>query len=272
MIDPVKKQRLLEHVKALAEDDTVLAFSGGADSALMLALLSQATRCSGKRLLAVYIRTALMPSRDEALAQTLAKKLGVPYEVISINEWEDEAIVQNGPDRCYFCKRKLFMALQEKAAQLSISQIVDGTNHDDLQSYRPGLKAIRELGILSPLAQCEMSKQDVRAYLVDLDLEVAKRPSSPCLATRIPYGTVLEVETLRRIEIAEQFLTSMGCYNVRVRLHGDVARIEVDSAEMALIVHHRKVVLERFKALGFLYVSLDLEGFRSGSLDVKIVS
>ena len=92
------------------------------------------------------------------------------------------------------------------------------------------------------------------------------------MATRIPYGTVLEVETLRRIEIAEQFLTSMGCYNVRVRLHGDVARIEVDSAEMALIVHHRKAVLERFKALGFLYVSLDLEGFRSGSLDVKIVS
>lgn len=271
MIEAHKKQRLLECVENLAQNDCLLAFSGGADSALMLALLSQAAKRFGKRLFAVYIRTALMPSRDEKTARALADQLGAQYEVLTINEWEDEAITRNTPDRCYHCKRKLFTTLRDQAAQLGISQIIDGTNHDDLQSYRPGLRAIRELGILSPLAQCEISKQEVRALLLDLNLEVAKRPSSPCLATRIPYGTTLDVETLRRIEKAELFLTSLGCYNVRVRLHADVARIEVDSSEMALVVHHRKAVLERFKHLGFLYVSLDLEGFRSGSLDAEII-
>ena len=115
-----------------------------------------------------------------------------------------------------------------------------------------------------------MTKSDVRSYLAELGLEVAKRPSSPCLATRIPYGVALDLDTIRRIEAAESLLTSLGCYNVRVRLHGDVARIEVDAADMVVVMTHRVEILKRFKSLGFLYVSMDLEGFRSGSLDERI--
>lgn len=271
MIDHLKKQRLLAHIDELARNDCLLAFSGGADSALVLALLANAVKNSGKRLFAIYIRTALMPVRDESFAQKMAQSLDVSYEVLTVNEWEEPAIIQNGPDRCYHCKRKLFMTLREKALALGVEQVIDGTNHDDLQSYRPGLKAIEELRILSPLAHCEMMKKDVRAYLGQLGLEVAKRPSSPCLATRIPYGTALELPLLHQIEAAEHYLISLGCYNVRVRLHGDVARIEVDEKDMSVVMAHRHQILERFNALGFLYVSLDLKGFRSGSLDEKIV-
>lgn len=270
MIDHLKKERLHEHVDALAHSDCLLAFSGGADSALVLVLMALACAKQGTRLFAIYIRTALMPTRDEAVAEALANKLGVRYDVLEVNEWEVPEIVQNTPDRCYYCKRKLFETLRAKADELGIAQVIDGTNHDDLQCYRPGLRAIRELGILSPLAQCGITKQDVRAYLQELGLEVAKRPSSPCLATRIPYGTMLDIDVLRRIEMAEQYLSSIGCYNVRVRLHGDVARVEVDEADMNRVLQVRGAIVERFKSLGFLYVSMDLEGFRSGSLDVKL--
>ena len=270
MFDYLKKERLHEHVDALAQSDCLLAFSGGADSALVLALMARACANHGSRLFAIYIRTALMPTRDEVVAESLARKLGVSYDVVEVNEWEVPEIVRNTPDRCYHCKRKLFETLRETADALGIDQVIDGTNHDDLQSYRPGLRAIRELGIVSPLAQSGMTKQDVRAYLEELGLEVAKRPSSPCLATRIPYGTTLNIDVLRRIEAAEQFLSSIGCYNVRVRLHGDVVRVEVDEADMKRVFQSRTAIVERFKSLGFLYVCLDLEGFRSGSLDVKL--
>ena len=149
MIDHLKKERLHEHVDALAHSDCLLAFSGGADSALVLVLMALACAKQGTRLFAIYIRTALMPTRDEAVAEALANKLGVRYDVLEVNEWEVPEVVQNTPDRCYYCKRKLFETLRAKADELGISQVIDGTNHDDLQCYRPGVRAIRELGILS---------------------------------------------------------------------------------------------------------------------------
>ncbi len=270
MIDDVKKVQLQERLSFLAKDDILLAFSGGADSALVLALLAEVCKTKKSRLFAVYINTALMPSRDEGQAKELAQRLGVEFFTIALDEWKDPAIIRNTLDRCYYCKKRLFETLKEQASALGCVHVVDGTNHDDLQSYRPGLKAIAELGIVSPLAEVGFTKNEVREYLQTLGLEVAHRPSSPCLATRIPYGTVLEPTLLKRIEKAELYLKTFGFYNVRVRLHGEVVRLEIDREDFDLLMNNRDTIVKELKRLGFVYLTLDLEGFRSGSLDVSL--
>lgn len=174
----------------------------------------------------------------------------------------------NPENRCYLCKRRLFSCLKEFAEERKITCILDGTNEDDLHVYRPGIQALGELGIISPLAELHITKAEVKALASMYGISVASRPSTPCMATRIPYGMELNYDILARIGEGEAFLREMFSGNVRLRLHKNVARIELDPECLEQAVMKREQVISRLKELGFSYVTLDLEGFRSGSMDL----
>ena len=193
--------------------------------------------------------------------------MGALFEEIRVDEFEQAGITDNPVDRCYRCKSYMFRNLQNRAKELGIEIIMDGTNEDDLHVYRPGVKALKELGIKSPLAECGVTKAQVRALLKEYGISAAEKPSMPCLATRFPYGTHLTKEALHRVDEAEGYLRELGFYNVRVRVHGSIARIEVDTKDEQKIMESRTQITEKLKALGYGYVTLDLEGFRSGSMD-----
>lgn len=268
MMDLAKREQLDVCLTRLAQKDCLLAFSGGADSALLLVLLSRACQKAGTRLVAIHINTELSPNEDLELARSFAQKMNVSFEALHLNEWLNPEIVANGRDRCYHCKKLLFSTLKDFAQKRNIEHVIDGTNHDDLGQYRPGLKAIKELGIFSPLAYSGVTKAEVRSLLEELGLEVAHRPSSPCLATRFPYGRMLDRNWMQKIDKAERFIKDMGFFNVRVRLHESTARIEVDKTDVSRLFQKREIVTSELKSLGFTHISIDLEGFRSGSMDV----
>ena len=196
--------------------------------------------------------------------------MGAEYHVIKVNELEEPQILENPKNRCYLCKRMLFGKLLDFASSENIPILMEGTNRDDENQYRPGIKAVEELGIRSPLREAGLSKEEVRAMAARRGVLSASRPSAPCLATRLPYGTRIEKALLDRIDQGEQFLRSLGFTDVRLRLHGDVARLEVDKKEFPDMLRLAQEVCNRLKELGFSYVTLDLEGFRSGSMDEKM--
>ena len=202
----------------------------------------------------------------------MAKQIGAMHVCISVDEFGDEQIAGNPVNRCYLCKKMIFRSVLEKSAQLGFDTVIDGTNEDDLHVYRPGIQALRELGIRSPLAEAGITKKMVRQWLAELGLAVAGKPATPCLATRIPYGEALDERILSRVAQGEKYLRAMGFLNVRLRVHGKIARIEIDIEQMELLIQNRKAVIEHLKELGFVYITLDLEGFRSGSMDVGILS
>ena len=173
-------------------------------------------------------------------------------------------------DRCYLCKKCLFRKLIAKAEELGARTVLDGTNADDLTVYRPGIRALRELGVISPLAELGITKAEVRQIAAEYGLSVSGRPSTPCMATRFPYGTELDYDMIRRVEEGEAWLRAQGFYNVRLRVHGGIARIEVDPESMTELVKIREELLKKMSGYGFDYVTLDLAGFRSGSMDIHI--
>ncbi len=258
-----KLAQLRQTVTALTTQGLCLAFSGGVDSTLLLAVAAQ----TNGHVEAVTFQTQLHPAADLPEAQRMAQALHVPHHIITVDEFADARIMQNPPERCYFCKKLLFQTLRDFATEQGLSVVADGTNADDLQTYRPGLRAVGELGIASPLAELRITKAEVRAMASALGLEVADRPSAPCLATRLPYGTPIEVETLRRIEVGETYLKSLGFPLVRLRLHGDVVRLEVPKDRLGDLLAQADDLTEMLKELGFAYITLDLAGFRSGSMD-----
>lgn len=262
-----KSLRLREMLAELAKEDVCLAFSGGVDSALLLKLLAGAAKENGTEVLAVTFDTELHPRADIRLAAQLAADAGVPHEILRVRELDDPRLRGNPPERCYLCKRRLYEQLCELAAKRGIRRVAEGTNADDLTEYRPGLRAVRELGIRSPLADCGITKAEVRALAAGIGLSVAERPSAPCMATRLPYGAQITPELLRRIEEGESALRALGYRNVRLRVHGELARLEVDREELARAASQAGLLTERLLGLGFSYVTLDLEGFRSGSMD-----
>ena len=266
----VEKDMLLQQIRTYAQKDTVLAFSGGVDSALLLCLLSQASRETGRRVYAVTFHTVLHPQADLACARQLADTMDVSHHILTIDELEDPRVSENPPDRCYHCKKMLFERLWRFARERHVDTVLEGSNRDDLGVYRPGLKAVQELGVASPLAQCGITKAQIRQMAAAYGLPVASRPSVPCLATRIPYGTPLDTALLSRIDQGEHFLRSLGFRNVRIRVHGDIARLETDPEDLPLLLKHRPAVVRQLKGLGIPYLTLDLEGFRSGSMDIKI--
>lgn len=253
--------------QAIARDGTggaCIAFSGGVDSAVVLALALK----QNIRVLAVTFHTFLHPHGDLDEAKELAQELGAEHVTIQINEMDNPNVLNNPPDRCYHCKHMLFETLCNLAAERGLDCVMDGTNADDLKQYRPGLRALKQLGVKSPLAACGVDKKTVRAIAQELGLCVASKPSAPCLATRLPYGHRLEIDLMRRIDQAEQYLKSLGFSPVRLRCHHDIARIEIPPTQFPLAVAHAHEMTEALKGYGFLYITLDLEGFRTGSMDI----
>ncbi len=256
-------EQLQQYLLSLQVDRLCLAYSGGVDSTLIL----KACVDLGIAVHAVTFETFLHPHGDLAEAKTLAEQLGATHQTIAIDELSDKRILTNPKERCYYCKHLLFTTLKQVAKEQQLSVILDGTNADDLKEYRPGLQALKELGIVSPLAACNFSKAQVRALSAQLGLVTASRPAAPCLATRLPYGTTITKDLLNRIDLGEQFLKQWDLYNVRLRCHDTVARIEVDDKDIPLLVSHRNAVVEGLRKLGFTHITIDLAGFQTGSYD-----
>lgn len=262
-----KRQKLKNHLHQLTREDTCIAFSGGVDSSLLLYLLSETAREHNTSVYAVTFDTVLHPRNDAAVSERVAKEMGAIHQVIPVNELQEPEIRSNGRERCYYCKKALFEHLCSFAKQKGIGYIVEGTNHEDLSQYRPGIRAIRELGIISPLAEAGLTKEEIRDWAKELGISVAERPSTPCLATRLPYGTQIDLELFRRIEAGEDFLRKLGFRNVRLRIHDEVVRVELDQVDFQKVIMNQKEITDKLKELGFRYITLDLEGFRSGSMD-----
>lgn len=266
----IKDKKLEEYMLSCTRDHVVVAFSGGADSSLVLKLAVMAAAKNGRNVYGIYIHTNLHPAGEAKLARKVCEEIGAIYEEVEVDEFSKAGIQDNPVDRCYRCKQYMFRILLDKARGLGVATVMDGTNADDLHVYRPGVKALKELGIKSPLAECGYTKEDVRRLLGEYGISVSNRPAAPCLATRFPYGTHLTQDMLTKVDKAEEYIRQLGCKNVRVRIHGDIVRIEVDVCEEKKLLEHRKQLIDYIKELGYHYITLDLEGFRSGSMDVTI--
>lgn len=261
----VKNQRLLN---IIADLGTVLvAYSGGVDSTLLLRACAEALGPS--RVLAVTARSETLAADEEAEARRLAAAMGIEHLVVPISELDDDEFVLNPPERCYLCKRIRYGRLLSLARERGLRWVADGTNADDSRDYRPGLRAASELGIRSPLREAGLTKGDIRELSRAYDLPTWEKPSYACLASRIPYGCPITVEKLRQIDAAETFLRGLGFKQVRVRHHGELARIEVPAEKLASLVADDLAarVTARLKEIGFTYVALDLNGYRTGSLN-----
>jgi len=244
----------------------VVAYSGGVDSAF---LLTVARRTLGDRVAAATVRTLFIDRREAEQAQSRATALGVRHEMIDLDLEGHPEVLANPSDRCYYCKRLVFTALRRHADELGLPVLVDATHADDLRERRPGVRALRELAIVSPLATAGLRKADIRELSTALGIEGADRPSSPCLATRIPYGSPITRKRLRRVAGAEHILRALGFAGTRVRDYEDLARIELQHADLerAAAWPLRRSIVEPLHDLGYRYVTLDLAGYRSGSMD-----
>ena len=265
-----KKQKLQKQMLVYAQGDMLVAFSGGVDSSLILKLAVQASAKTGHQVYGIMMHTMLHPMGEVEDARVTAEQIGAEFRVLEIDELKGADILDNPVDRCYRCKKYLFRNLIEEGEKLGVSVMMEGTNEDDLHVYRPGLRAIRELGIHSPLAEAGMTKAEVRRLAGELGVSVSNKPSMPCLATRFPYGTRISYEAMRKVDEGEVFIRSLGFYNVRLRIHNDVARIEVDVNEMPHLLEHCEQIVAKLKNLGYDYITVDLEGFRSGSMDLHV--
>lgn len=265
-----KLLELKNEIAKLVEDGVCIAFSGGVDSSLILKIACEAGKNLNKQVYAVTFETKLHPVSDVTISKKVASEMGALHEIIQINEFENEKILTNPVDRCYQCKKSLFVNLIEFAKSHSLKYVMDGTNADDLNAYRPGVKALGELGVISPLAKLGISKAEVREFAKSLNISVASRPSAPCMATRLPYNTVINFELLENIEKGEEFIKSLGYRDVRLRVHNDIVRLEVNKEDLIKLISERETIIEYLKSLGFVYITLDMEGFRSGSMDIYV--
>ncbi len=265
-----KQKELEQYLAGLSVRDVCLAFSGGVDSSLLLKAAAEAAANNGKQVYAVTFDSRLHPSCDLEIARQVARELGGIHKVITVDELEQEEIRSNPVNRCYLCKRHLFQCLKAFAESKNIDVILDGTNEDDMHVYRPGIRALKELGIKSPLAELHITKEQVKKMALQYGISVASRPSAPCMATRIPYGQQIDYDVLEKLAEGEACLRRQISGNIRLRLHGNVARLETDPAEFMHILEKREDIAGQLKGLGFVYITLDLEGFRSGSMDIGL--
>jgi pyridinium-3,5-biscarboxylic acid mononucleotide sulfurtransferase len=257
-----KYQALIRRLGEL--ESVVVAFSGGVDSSLLAVVAHQVL---APRMLAVTIRSQVETVGIMETAQALATQFGFPHQIIDYDKLQDSDYVENSPNRCYVCKSVDLGIIKDMAQKAGIRYVLMGANVDDLGDYRPGLRAAKELGVLSPLAELSITKKDVRAMAKALGLGNWNHPSSPCLASRIPYGTHVTREKLAQVAAGEAYLRALNFDVVRVRNTGPLARIEVLPVEIDRLIGLRETITAYFKQIGFQYVTVDLEGFRSGSLN-----
>ncbi len=263
-----KRDSLLERIGQYG--NCAVAFSGGIDSTVVAKAAQVAL---GDRAVAVTGTSASLAAGELDEARRLAALIGIRHEIVDTDEFSSTDYVRNAPDRCYHCKTELYTQLEGLAEGLGFEVILNGANLDDLGDYRPGMRAAGEHRVASPLAECGFHKADVRALALEWELPIWDKPASPCLSSRVAYGEQVTPERLAMIDAAEQHLRGLGLRTVRVRYHkGDTARLEVPPDALPMICEGevRQTIVTRFKQLGFKYVTVDLEGFRSGSLNALV--
>lgn len=259
-----KKQRLEDYLRGLGS--VVVAFSSGVDSTFLLKVAHQVL---GDKAIAVTVRAAMVPDRELNEARDFCRILGVEQVIADVPVLELEAFEKNPPDRCYHCKKALFTKIQAIARERGIAYVAEGSNIDDNGDYRPGLIAVAELGVKSPLREAGLTKADIRRLSQELGLPTWDKPSYACLASRFVYGETITEEKLSMVDKAEQRLLDLGFYQVRVRIHGNIARIEIDPSEFGKIIQPQAAqeLSAYLHKLGFLYVTLDLGGYQMGSMN-----
>lgn len=259
-----KRDRLLSILKGYGS--LIVAYSGGVDSSFLLAMAHEALN---KNLLAVTASSPLHPEWETREAENFAKSLGVKHIIIQSKEMNRADFKSNTKERCYLCKKHLMEELLKISSQRNIQHVAHGANIDDFNDYRPGFAAAQEMGIKAPLVDANLTKNDIRYLSKQMNLTTWNKPSMACLASRIPYGTPITIENLKMIEQAEQVLTDIGFTGCRVRVHGKVARIEVDAEDIKRIMdpNTRSFIVEKLRTIGFFHVAVDLEGYRQGSMN-----
>lgn len=255
-----KFKKLKENLRKM--DRVIIAFSGGVDSAF---LLKAASLSVPGTVLAVTGLSESLPEEEASFAGKVAGSLNISYRTIITEELKNSNYSDNPPDRCYYCKKELFSKLREIAEHENFTYILDGTNADDAADWRPGKRAAKEEGVHSPLLDAGLGKNEIRELSRSLGLPTWDKPATPCLSSRFPYGQKITAEALDRTNKAESFIRSLGVKELRVRSHSETARIEVLPEVFYRIMENREKIINHLKSLGFKYISLDLQGFRSGS-------
>jgi len=258
----------LDKLKSILGDmeSVLVAYSGGVDSTLLLKVSKDVLK---DKVIAVIAMSDTYPQEEFESAQKLAQAFGVATLVIETNELKDERFLSNSKERCYYCKLELFSKLKEIAHKKGLKHVIDGSNYDDRSDFRPGNKAKKELGIRSPLEEASLRKQEIRELSKEVGLPTWDKPSLACLASRIPYGTRITKNNLRMIGEAEKYIRNLGFKQVRVRHHGHIARIEVSKDSIARIMNDGLMdnISKALEKIGYMYVTLDLKGYRTGSLN-----
>ena len=262
-MNAVEKTQAIKEMIA-ARGSMLVAFSGGVDSTLLAVLAKEVL---GNSTTCVLLDSPVVPRAAVEQARQIASELGLELDIISVPLMEQEEFLKNPANRCYYCKKISAVYLKQRAEERGLASIADGINVSDMDEHRPGLAASTEEGIIHPFIESEITKQEIREIAREYGLPVWQKPSAACLSSRIPYEEEITREKLRMIEEAEVFLTGHGFGQLRVRLHGTIARIEVHREEIEKILEMQSTVVKKLKSIGFSYVTLDLEGYRSGSMD-----
>ena len=263
----MKLDRLKKYIADLGS--LAVGFSGGVDSSLLLAVAHEVL---GERLIAVTGADASVPEREVNEAIAFCKERGIRHIICKVDPLKEEGYRHNGPDRCYFCKHGIFTEVKKIADENGIEYMAEGSNMDDIGDYRPGLRAAAELSVKSPLREAELTKSEIRLISKAMGLLTWSKPAYACLASRFVYGEEITEEKLHMIDTAEQFLIEHGFFEERVRMHGNLARIEVPPADIPKLAAEelREKIYDKFREIGFLFVTLDLKGYRLGSMNATL--